>query len=370
MRLTDAVLGTEPTRRVRVAQAGLATLLMAFSALMFLAVVGLGDAPLGPVVAWTVLSLGGLMLSFIAIRSGWSLRFEDPAMTLPQMVYAIASGAAAYAMAGPMRGAAFPVLMVILMFGMFQLRPRAVRAVGLYALILFGAVMALMTWQRPEVYAPAVELVHFLMLATMLPAFALLAARLSRLRERSRRQRDDLAQALERIQELATRDELTGLINRRHMAEMLEHERQRCARSGSGFCLAVIDVDHFKLINDRHGHAAGDAVLHQFALEALGAIRSGDVLARWGGEEFVLLLADSHLPPARGGVERLRQRIEAATLLNSDPALRVTVSIGLTEYIAGEAISEALARADRALYRAKAAGRNRAVVADAESASA
>jgi len=133
-------------------------------------------------------------------------------------------------------------------------------------------------------------------------------------------------------------------------------------RSGHSFCVAIIDIDHFKQINDRFGHAAGDAVLQRFAREALGAIRVADVLARWGGEEFVLLLSDARLPLARSGVDRVRLRFEGLTLLAEDPALRVTISAGLTEHLAGESVAEALARADRALYEAKAEGRNRLVV--------
>ena len=364
-RVLDALLTTDATQRLRLAQAGLAMVLMAFSIVILVYAARVGGAPRLPVVVWASLSLGGMAGFFIAIRSGWSRRLADPSLTLPQMVFAIASGALGYAMAGPLRGASFPVLMVILMFGMFQLQPRGVARVCLYAAGLFGAVMLLMAWRRPLVYEPAVELGHFLMLAAMLPAVALLAGRLTRLRERNRRQRLELAEALARIQELATRDELTGLINRRHMLELLEQERQRCVRSGHGFCVAVIDIDHFKRINDRFGHAAGDAALREFAREALSAIRIADVLARWGGEEFVLMLADAHLPLARGGVERVRQRIEGLTLLPEDPTLRITVSAGLTEHIAGEAVSEALARADRALYDAKALGRNRTVVVSA-----
>ena len=134
-------------------------------------------------------------------------------------------------------------------------------------------------------------------------------------------------------------------------------------RSGRGFCVALIDIDHFKQINERHGHSGGDSLLHSFAREALGAIRVADVLARWDGETFVLLLSDARLPLARGGVERLRMRVEAAALLDGKPTQRITVSAGLTEHIAGEAVSDALARADRALYQAKTEGRNRTVVA-------
>jgi diguanylate cyclase (GGDEF)-like protein len=285
------------------------------------------------------------------------------------MVFAITSGAIAYAMAGPMRGAIFAVLLAILMFGMFQLRPSTVVQISLCALGQFGVVMALMAWWQPQVYRPAVELGHFLVLAATLPAVSLLTARLTAMRERSHRQRHDLAEALARIQALATRDELTGLINRRHMLELLEQERQRCVRSGRTFCIAMIDIDHFKRINDHHGHAAGDEVLRRVAREALSAIRVADVLARWGGYEFVLLLSDARLPLARGGVERVRQHIEAVSLLVGEPDLRVAISAGLAEHIAGESVAAALARADAALYEAKAQGRNCIVVASSSGAS-
>jgi diguanylate cyclase len=366
-RLTDTLLTTEAPRRLHLAQTVLAMLLMALSIGVLVYAARVAGTPTVLVVAWALASIAGLAASYLAIRSGWSRRLADPSLTLPQMLYAISSGAMGYAMAGPLRGGTFPVLLVILMFGMFQLRPRTMARVCLFTAALFGAVMAVMAQRQPQVYEPAVELGHFLMLAVTLPAVALLAGRLTRLREHRRQQRVELAEALARIQELATRDALTGLINRRHMAELLEQERQRCVRSGRGFCVALIDIDHFKQVNDRHGHGGGDVVLRGFAREALAAIRVADVLARWGGEEFVLLLSDAHLPLARGGVERVRLRVEAAALLDAEPALRITMSAGLTEHIAGESVGDALARADRALYQAKAEGRNRTVVASGQS---
>lgn len=363
-RLVEALLTAEPTQRIRLAQSALAGSLMAFSTVVLVYSAWIAGTPATWVAAWSTLSLGGFALAFFAIRAGWTRRLPDPALTLEQMVFAVTLCAVAYAMAGPVRGAAFPVVFVTLMFGLFRLSPRTMIWVGFYAAGLFGAVMALMAFLRPQVYAPAVELGHFVMLAAMLAVISLLAGQLSRLRERNRDQRSELAQALARIQELATRDELTGLINRRQMTELLELERQRGTRMGRSFCLAVIDIDHFKQINDRLGHACGDAVLRGFAQQSLAATRGGDILARWGGEEFVLLLADAQLSQALGGVERLRQQIESSAMLASEPTLRVTVSAGLTEYIAGEAISDALARADSAMYAAKAGGRNQTVVAD------
>jgi diguanylate cyclase len=228
---------------------------------------------------------------------------------------------------------------------------------------VFGGTMALMAWRDPATFDPAIETGHFLMVATMLPTVSLLAGRLSRMRERQRRQKQELAKALARIQELATRDELTGLINRRHMIELLEQERQRCVRSGRTFCVAIIDIDHFKRINDRYGHAVGDEVLRGFARAAEGATRLADMLARWGGEEFVLMLADTRAPLARGGLERLRERVAANVVDVDGEAIRITVSAGLTEHIAGETVAQALERADRALYEAKAQGRDQLMVA-------
>ena len=183
------------------------------------------------------------------------------------------------------------------------------------------------------------------------------------MRERMRRQKMDLAQAVSRIQELATRDELTGLPNRRHMLELMEQELRRCVRSGHTFCLAVIDIDHFKRINDEHGHAVGDEVLRQLAHEMQGQLRMSDVLARWGGEEFVAMLSDSRAALARGGIERLREHVMHQHCQADGLVLAVTVSVGLAEHRAGESVAQTLERADRALYDAKAQGRNRLVMA-------
>ena len=363
-RVGDALFTTDPAQRIRLQQAALAMLLMTASAGVFVYAARVAGTAPAYVIVWTLVSLGGLVAMFVAIRSGWSRRFADPSLTLPQMLFAITSGAAAYAMAGPVRGATFAVLMVILMVGMFQLRPRAVGGVSLYALALFGAVMWWQALHNPQAFAPAVEAGHFLMLVAMLPAVSLLSSRLARLRERSRRQRHDIAQALARIQDLATRDELTGLVNRRHMSNLLERERQRSVRSGRGFSLAMVDIDHFKGVNDHYGHPVGDEVLRTFAHHAPQALRGTDVVSRWGGEEFVLLLPEAALSSARIGVERLRGRIAATPMAHlSGVPIRVTVSVGLTEHIAGESVTQTLERADRALYEAKSQGRNRTVVA-------
>jgi diguanylate cyclase (GGDEF)-like protein len=321
-------------------------------------------APALAVNLWTAASLGGMAVFYGLIRNGWSRRLPDPSLTLPQMLYAIVSGAVAYALVGEGRGGVFPIVMVVIAFGLFRLRPREVSAVGLFAVAVFGLVMALMAWQRPEVYVPRVEFGHFLMLATMLPAMALLAARFSGLRQRLRRQKQDLAQAVARIQELATHDELTGLVNRRHMQALMEQEHRRCTRSGQCFCLAVLDIDHFKAVNDNHGHAAGDEVLRAIAHELQSAVRLSDAVGRWGGEEFVLVMSDTRAALARAGLERMRDRVARLRVVVPEGVVAVTLSAGLAEHHAGETVAQTLARADRALYDAKQQGRDRVALAE------
>ena len=323
-----------------------------------------GIASQSAVAWWTVFAVGGLVAAFVAIRSGFSQRYTDRSLAVPQMAYAITCAAAAYALAGPARAGVFLTLSVILMFGMFSAPPRQLMRVVLYALLVFGVVMVMLVENDPVRFPPAVEAVHFIMLATMLPALSALAARLGTLRERAREQRRELARAFERISELATHDELTGLINRRHMQELMDQEHQRCVRSGRTFCLAALDLDHFKRLNEVHGRPAGDDLLRGVAAAALATIRISDILARQSGGTLVLMQSDTRAATARTGIERLRERIERLRVpLAENMDMQVTLSAGLVKHRAGETVEQTLERADRALAEAKAQGRNRVVLA-------
>jgi diguanylate cyclase len=361
-RLLDLLLTTEPLQRVRLAQAALAMAIMATGVAAMHYFVWVGVAPAAPVFWWSAVTLTGMAVFLVLIRSGWSRRWPEPSLTVPQMVFALTSGAVAYTLLGAGRGAVFPVVMVVLMFGMFIVSPRQMRWLSVFAVLLFGAAMAVMTAQDPRNYPLRVEVGHFLLVATMMPAMSLLAGRISRMRYRSRQQRAELAQALSRLREQTTRDELTGLINRRHMQELMEQEHQRCIRSGQSFCLAMLDIDRFKPVNEQHGYAVGDAVLRAVAQEALRHVRVGDVLSRWGGEEFVLLMSDTRAALARGGLERLHQKVGALRILHGTAAVGITLSGGLAEHHAGESVAETLGRAEKALAEAKTQGAGRIVV--------
>lgn len=164
---------------------------------------------------------------------------------------------------------------------------------------------------------------------------------------------------LEELARLARQDPLTKLPNRRALEEELSRAVARAARSGEPLSAVVLDVDHFKQVNDRHGHAAGDAVLAAVAARAGAALRAGDLLARIGGEEFAVLLPGADLERAAEAAERIRAGIAAGPVGAMGLSLPVTVSLGCASLLPEEDGRALLARADAKLYEAKNAGRNR-----------
>ena len=163
--------------------------------------------------------------------------------------------------------------------------------------------------------------------------------------------------AAQALQWRSRHDELTGLFNRRHMLERLNNEKHRSIRSGRGFCLAMIDIDHFKRVNDQYGHGTGDQVLGSVASTISAGLRETDVVARWGGEEFLVMFTDTDLLTAERVLVRIQQALAQTTVAEQAPQLRVTFSAGVTNYRADEMLTRTIDRADRALYAAKAAGR-------------
>ncbi|MBI5110339.1 MAG: diguanylate cyclase [Rhodocyclales bacterium] len=174
----------------------------------------------------------------------------------------------------------------------------------------------------------------------------------------------DLAAAFERLNELATHDELTGASNRRVMVERLELQVAYKSRYGTPASLIMLDLDHFKKINDRHGHSVGDLALQVLVRTVQGELREGDILARFGGEEFLILLPLSAADAARQTAERLRCAIAAIELAADQGRVRLRASFGVAELATGEVVADWLRRVDLALYQAKDSGRNRVVLAD------
>ncbi|MGE4291229.1 MAG: diguanylate cyclase [Desulfovibrio sp.] len=171
----------------------------------------------------------------------------------------------------------------------------------------------------------------------------------------------ELEVANKRLREIANTDELTGVRTRRRLLEIAEREATRSRRYLRPLSLLALDIDHFKRVNDSHGHAVGDEVLRELTKRIESRLRSGDRLGRMGGEEFEVLLPETGLAEAVQTAEKLRSCVATQDLPTSVGGLRITVSFGVATLRPDEGLDQALLRADKALYKAKQAGRNRVV---------
>jgi diguanylate cyclase (GGDEF)-like protein len=170
---------------------------------------------------------------------------------------------------------------------------------------------------------------------------------------------------MDRSLDLATRiDPMTGLANRRDIMEKMERELSRSERHQRTFSVMLVDLDNFKQLNDKYGYNDGDDVLVEVARVLMSCVRNEDVCARWGGEEFLFLLTETNIEGATILARKIRDSISMTEFKANRPGIRITASIGLCEYQAGQSIQECISRADQALRKAKQAGKNRFVVAD------
>lgn len=169
------------------------------------------------------------------------------------------------------------------------------------------------------------------------------------------RQLDELNQQLSSI---AIHDKLTGLYNRHFVVEQMEMQHNLFERYGTVCSIVLLDIDYFKLVNDRHGHSVGDNVLVAFSRRIEKQLRHGDIFARYGGEEFLLVLPITDLAAALHFSDRIRSIVASAPLIEQPVPLNITASFGVAQIRSGDAVEDWLNRADQALYRAKASGRN------------
>lgn len=358
-RLAELLLGSDPRQRLAMQRC----LLASFVCLIWMGV---------EVDAWhrgqmSADALRGLLLFngtnlaafWVALRSGWTLRFRDPGLSQAQMVFAALSIAAAYVFVPYTRAAALQVMCLTLVFGMFSLSPRQIRRIGLVsAAILLGAAGWLYLRQDGR-QSLETDFVPAALTCLVMAGMSRVLGHFSRMRERLAEQKQALRATLQQVEELAMRDSLTGLYNRRHVEGLLEQECLRHARSGAPLSIALIDLDHFKQVNDTHGHATGDAVLATAARVLAEQLRRTDLVGRWGGEEFLLVLPDTDLPEAWTVLERARIALSQVVVTLAAPQLRVTLSAGLAKARPEGSTGAMLEEADRGLYRAKAQGRNR-----------
>lgn len=304
---------------------------------------------------------------FAVFYSGCNLRFTDPSLTEVQVLLGLAWQTWLIAHLDEARGVFLVFYVLILLFGLFHLSRRAfLRCM----LLVFFSFSAITLWEGYN-YAlldPALAALQVCVLLMVLIWLELYARHVQASRQRMRQRRfalqahqDTLRGMMRQLEDLVATDELTGLFNRRHFLRLASRELN-AMDADAMHGLALIDLDHFKRINDVHGHAAGDQVLQAFAGVATACLREGDVLARYGGEEFVMLLPDCDPERLTACCERLRLAFTEVALIGVDIG-HLSLSAGMTLLAPGDDLDDALQRADQALYRAKRDGRNRCAAA-------
>ncbi|MES2756678.1 MAG: GGDEF domain-containing protein [Pseudomonadota bacterium] len=299
----------------------------------------------------TALGVASLLIFYILLRCAPRFNIPNWKLALKQAQFAIVFDLVLYAVLDSLRGAMLIGLPVVIVFCAFSLRPRQTVVLSACAIAGLAATMTALVLANPARHPLYTESVYFALTTFGMVSVTAITGELHRLRAQ-------LVKAVETIRTLATTDELTLLANRRHMHELLAVEQQRRAACPNHVCVALIDIDFFKAINDKYGHAVGDAVLKSFAGEASATLRAADTLARWGGEEFLLLMPDTRLDEALAVIERMVARIAAMRVSEIDPELRITFSAGVAASLPLERFDQAIHRADEAMYRAKAKGRN------------
>lgn len=367
-RMTRIMLGTEPRMRLRMTI--LMSVMSVYAGCCVLAYWGASQGLIKPAFADRLLWAAVLTQAafFIATRSGWVARVKDSSLMMAQNVLSVALITYAYTqIVSEQRGLVLLIISLVATFGMYTLSPRQAIFVGVTATLSLGAAMLVLSHAEPGFFRPELELLRFQLLAGIMPALTLTAHFITSFRESLKREQSELRRALARVQQMADHDALTGLVNRRHMQDLLEQRcadsAQQLAGSATSHCVVLIDLDHFKRINDSYGHQIGDEVLRAFSQAAQANLRSTDVIGRWGGEEFLILFANTTLSEAREVLRQISEALESLQVCATVPDLRVRFSAGVAEHRLGYTLDQTLEGADRALYRAKAEGRNRSLVA-------
>ena len=301
---------------------------------------------------------------FAILQSGLATRSRDANLTTVQMAAASALQLACMAYVPEFAFLFLNVLFIVFAFGALRLTVRQ----SLIAVVVVSAATAGVLFARSDELgfpsATSLEtLLVWLCYASTLARCMYVGLYGSALRVKLHMRNLELAESAAKIERLASYDELTDTLNRRMMWLLLEEHLARRNASHDVSCVGLFDLDRFKSINDRFGHAVGDAVLKEFAATVKDSLRTNDRVARHGGEEFLISLPGTSMAEAVAALERARRAVEEYDWDSIQPGVVLTVSGGIAAMRAGESVTELVRRADAALYDAKRRGRNRLVLA-------
>jgi len=353
--------GTDQKQSLRLRRWMMAAGASAMVVVLFFAAHLLNLLDLRAFVTAVLLTLAFVVLFYAVFRSSLNMRFHDPSLTLPQVMASTLVILYALSQSKEGHGILALIYMVPFLFGVFRLSTRQLLGVTAFVALSYALIIGIQWGSEMDTdpFAFRRKLLNWIVLTSVLAFFSVMGGYISGLRRKISEANVGLEKAMQRIERLAARDELTGVLNRRSLVEILGKQKGRADRYGAAFSILMVDIDFFKRVNDTHGHLAGDAVLSRFANAAAASLRQSDTFGRYGGEEFLVLLDQTTLEGACIFGERMCGMARGLKFDEFDAALRMTVSVGIAQYRPPEALQGLIERADQALYRAKSGGRDR-----------
>lgn len=348
----------------RIFMSGLVVLNMFIESCMLGLFVAAGTIELHIALMFAVAAMASSLAFYVFFRKGWNLRLKDKGLLVPQLAVNGLLQLAFILLAPKLTILFLLTLMAFSGYAALEFTPRQY-TIGW---LLYGVATAITMWLiRDRFGYPGVSGIEtalvWLFFFLALRSLTLASARYSRLREKLTEKNRQLEQSLRQIEELASHDQLTGVLNRGSLLKLLETELRRSERTGEVFCFAMLDLDHFKDVNDTYGHPVGDQVLRKVCEIAMQCVRAVDSVGRMGGEEFCILLPSTTLDNGRISLERVREAVGAYDWNSISKGLSVHLSAGVAECALGDTLQTLTKRADDALYRAKHTGRNKVVAA-------
>lgn len=305
----------------------------------------------------TVFWIGNFIFT-TALMTGLNKYFHDNSMSVLQLLWATVFAFVGIYFLNDMRELILMFYFAMLSFGYFRFKTSQFIFCGVLAVVTYILVIIILSINEPLRISFSKEMLRLMAFSVTTMIIVYTGSSISRLRIELRQKNMDLAEAVELNTRLATTDDLTGLYTRRYFMEILSQQKALSERDGSDFVICFADLDHFKHVNDGFGHHTGDVVLQKFSEIIKKSIREIDYAARFGGEEFVLLLVNSEIEQSMNVAERIRKALEDYNFSDVAPALNVTVSIGLANFKKYNSLQETLMSADNRMYKAKEQGRN------------
>jgi len=306
-----------------------------------------------------LLTLFFVVAFYVVFRSGLNLRFSDPSLTIPQILSSTLVTLYVLYESKDGHGVLSMIYLVSFTFGVVRLSTRQLLALTAFTAVSYALLIGWQWHADPDPYLLKRKVLTWIALISVLAFFSVIGGYVSKLRKDVADSRKRLEAAMLQVQNMAARDELTGVFNRRTLADVLNVHKNRADRYGTIFSVLMLDIDHFKRVNDTYGHQNGDRVLKAFAAAISSGLRSTDILGRYGGEEFLAVLDQTPLGNIPVAAARLCALAREINLDEIASGFRISVSVGGAQYRKTEDWQATIERADQALYRAKDGGRDR-----------